>query len=161
MGSSNMSKIESVRQFKQGKSVEAYLDILFRSLGFQIRPTTRDEERALYLGDRLFTQGSRQFFVEYKSGIQTQRTGNIFIETISVDDPHHYKPGWAFTCKADYIIYATIFNGCLLVFRPDDLRNVMDTLKAKFKEVPTSNHQNYGYNTHGLLIPLEWAKKNL
>jgi hypothetical protein len=37
----------------------------------------------------------------------------------------------------------------------------MDSLKLKFKEVPTGKGQNEGYNTHGLLVPLKYAEEHL
>jgi hypothetical protein len=155
------NEFEKLPQFVQGKNVEAYLDEIFRRKGFQIRQTTQEEERKLCLGDRQFSKNGCTFFVEYKSGLQTHYTHNVFIETISVDDPDHFRSGWLFTCMAKYIIYATILDGCLLVFRPSDLRNSIDIFRSRFKEVPTSNHQNKGYNTHGFLVPFDWAKKNL
>lgn len=155
-----VSKFTKLPQFTRGKTVEKFLDEIF-GLNYEIRQTTQEQERSLCIGDRIYTRQGKTLNIEYKSGIQTHYTGNIFIETISVDDPRHYKKGWVYTCKADYIIYATILDGCLLVFRPDDLRNKLDFLRLKFKEVATSNHQNDGYDTHGLIIPVEWAKSKL
>jgi len=157
----NITKFTELPQFIRGKSVEAFLDDFFRQKGFQIRQTTREEERVLCLGDRQFFRNGKSFFVEYKSGIQTHYTGNIFLETISVDDPNHFKIGWVYTCKADYIIYATVLDDCLLMFIPDQLRKKMERLKLVFREAATNNHQNIGYNTHGLIVPFEWAKQNL
>jgi hypothetical protein len=157
----NTTKFTELPQFVRGKSIEAYLDDYFRQRNFKIRQTTKEEERNLCLGDRQFFRDGKSFFVEYKSGIQTHYTGNIFLETISVDDPNHFKPGWVYTCKANFIIYATVLDGCLLMFIPDQLRKKMERLKLMFQEVATSNHQNTGYNTHGLIVPFEWAKQNL
>ena len=156
-----MNEFEKLPQFKQGKDVEKYLDNFFQQRGFSIRQTTPEEERILCLGDRQFSRNGKSFFVEYKSGIQTHYTKNIFIETISVDDPVYFKKGWAYTCRADWLIYATVLDNCLLIFRPDILRKRIENLKINFREVSTSNHQNKDYNTHGLLIPFEWAKENL
>lgn len=128
--------------------------------GFSIRQTTPHEERVLCLGDREFTRAGRSFFVEYKSGIQTFYTGNVFLETISVDTGNK-KPGWVYTCRADFIYYACLLNGKILVFLPDHLRAVIEGLKLKFREVPTGKGQNSGYNTHGLIIPLDYAEKHL
>lgn len=156
-----MSNFTQLTQYKNGKDVEAFLDGYFRQRGYQIRQTTDHEERVLCLGDRQFTWKDTSLFIEYKSGIQTFYTGNIFIETISVDDPNNYKLGWVYTCKADILIYATILNNCLLLFRPDGLRQIIDKLKLRYKEVSTSHNQNNGYNTYGLIIPFKWARENL
>ena len=146
-------------QFKQGKDVEAFLDEFFRWRGWTIRQTTPHEERVLCLGDRHFEKGEHICTIEYKSGLQTGHTGNIFLETISVDTAD--KPGWVYTCKADYIFYAALLNGKILVFIPSDLRARVVALKATFREVPTSSNQNDGYRTWGLIVPLPYAEKYL
>lgn len=152
-----MTAFEHTTQFYQGKAVEEFLDEFFSRRGWRIEQTTPHEERVLCLGDRHFRSGLQHLHIEYKSGIQTYFTGNVFLETVSVDSAN--KPGWVFTCQADYLMYATLLNGCILVYRPDDLRAQMDGLKARFPERPTSKGQNKGYNTHGLLVPLADAKR--
>lgn len=152
--------ITSTVQFSTGKQVEAFLDDFFRRQGYTIKQTTRHQERVLCLGDRVFTSPTGQVTgVEYKSGIQSKFTGNIFLETVSVDT--FEKPGWVYTCQADFILYACLLNHKILVFRPADLRARIDELKSKFKEVKTSHGQNAGYNTHGVLVPLTWAETYL
>lgn len=146
-------------QFTNGKAVEAFLDEFFRARGYTIRQTTEREERVLCLGDRYFSRSGPGFWVEYKSGIQTFYTGNIFLETISVDSAS--KPGWVFTSRADFVYYACLLNGKILVFIPEELRGVIGGLRQQFKEVKTSKGQNQGYNTHGLIIPLEYAEEHL
>lgn len=146
-------------QFKRGMEAEGFLDDFFRARGWQIVPTTAHEERKLCLGDRHFAKDGNTLLVEYKSGIQTYYTGNVFLETISVDSAN--KPGWVYTCKADYILYATLLNEKILVFKPDKLRAVIEMLKTKFREVKTSNNQNDGYDTHGVIVPLEYAEQHL
>ncbi|MFA5377849.1 MAG: hypothetical protein WC455_19015 [Dehalococcoidia bacterium] len=146
-------------QFKQGMEVEAFLDTFFQYRGWQIVRTTSHEERVLCLGDRRFTKEDNTYLVEYKSGIQTAFTGNIFLETISVDTQN--KPGWVYTCKADYIFYAALLNGKILIFVPSDLRARIEALKRSFKVVKTSHAQNDGYNTHGVIVPLAYAERNL
>lgn len=142
-------------QFKSGMKVEDFLDQYFGSQ-FEIKRTTAHQERVLCLGDRIYKDGEKSFFVEYKSGIQTHYTGNVFLETISVDNP--CKSGWVYTCQADFVLYATLLDGMILIFKPDNLRKRIAELKAKFPEKPTSKGQNKNYNTHGVIIPLSYAK---
>lgn len=146
-------------QFANGKQVEAYLDDFFRKAGFVIKQTTSYEERRLCLGDRRFYKGDKKFFVEYKSGIQTYYTGNVFLETISVDATG--RLGWVYTCQADYIFYAALLNRKILVFRPQKLRAEINALKSRFRETKTGKGQNKNYNTHGVLVPLDYAEKFL
>jgi hypothetical protein len=146
-------------QFKNGKDVEAWLDSFFRSRGWIITQTTPHEERVLCLGDRHFIKERITLLIEYKSGIQTCYTGNIFLETVSVDTQN--KPGWVFTCRADYIFYAALLNGEILIFTPDHLRESIPELRRLFREVKTAHNQNDGYNTHGLIVPLRYAEEHL
>lgn len=146
-------------QFKNGKDVEAWLDKYFKLRGWSITQTTPYQERVLCLGDRHFRKNGRAYRVEYKSGIQTFYSGNIFLETVSVDATN--RPGWVYSCKADYILYAALLNKKILVFLPDKLRGQMEMLKARFREVATKHHQNDGYNTHGVIVPLKYAEERL
>lgn len=150
-----MNKFEQTPQWNSGSDVANFLDAFFRARGWQIEPTTPYEERKQCLGDRHFRQKDTHYHVEYKSGIQTFYTGNIFLETVSVDSAG--KEGWVYTCKADYILYGALLNHKILVFLPEQLRFVIDDLKLKFREVRTGKNQNNGYNTHGVIVPLDYA----
>ncbi len=155
-----MSSFEQVftqlPQFKQGMNVEKWLDNYFSSLGFSIQKTTPQQERRECLGDRVFSKNGTVQFIEYKSGIQTYYTGNVFFETISVDTQG--KPGWVYTCKASWVIYAALLNEVILFFDPIYIRSIIEMLKTKFKEVHTHT-QNATYKTWGVIVPLDYAKK--
>lgn len=153
-----MRNLTQTEQFKNGADVAQHLDDYFTSQGFTVEPTTPHEERALCLGDRKVSKAGGSFYVEYKSGNQSAYTNNIFLETISVSTP--CAPGWVYTCQARYIIYAILLSHKLLVFRPEKLRAEIADLKTKFREVKTSKGQN-DYFTHGILVPLDYAEKNL
>lgn len=147
------------QQWASGQSVEAFLDDYFGYMGWHIERTTPHQERALHLGDRIFIRNGQSYFVEYKSGIQTHYSGNLFIETVSVDT--NSTPGWAYTCQADYLMYACLLDHKILVFVPAVLRSQIPEMKLKFRETQTRHGQNDGYNTHGLLVPLRYAEDNL
>ena len=89
-------------QLAQGESGEARLDRFF-STWFQIQPATPEEQRQGI--DRWFSdrRRPRTLAVEYKTDHTAARTGNAFIETISVDSEQ--KAGWAFTSQADLLLY--------------------------------------------------------
>jgi hypothetical protein len=139
--------------------IEAFLDDYFTALGYRIERLTAHEERIEKKGDRRFYEGVRRILVEYKSGIQTYYTGNVFLETISVDT--HNIPGWVYTCQADVIAYAALLNNEILLFRPDDLRRCISDLQRRFRTVKTGKGQNAGYNTHGVIVPLAIAETEL
>jgi hypothetical protein len=151
-----MTNLTQTDQFKNGKEVEAWLDLYFRDR-FTIWQTTSHEERALCLGDRKYSKGDKIFYVEYKSGKQTFFTGNVFLEIISNDTA--CAPGWVYTCQADFILYAALLNHKILVFRPEKLRAKIADLKIKFR-IGKTDIQN-SYHTHGVLVPLDYAEKNL
>lgn len=155
-----MQRLTDTPQYKSGDDVARFLDSYFGA-EYDIRPTTPQEERVLCLGDRVYTNRAygHNFYIEYKSGLQTSATGNIFLETVSVDTP--CKPGWVYTCRADYLFYAALLNHKILVFRPGKLRAEIAELKIKFREVKTGKGQNETYNTHGIIVPLEYAEKYL
>lgn len=154
-----MNRFEQTQQWMSGKAVADFLDTYFGARGWNITPTTPHEERRLQLGDRHFRKGGLHYLVEYKSGIQTAATGNVFLETISVDSAG--KPGWVFTCQADYIFYAALLNKKVLVFIPDKLRLVIRDLQRQFPTVKTGKRQNEGYDTHGVIVPLAYVEKHL
>lgn len=146
-------------QWTSGRAVEAFLDAYYRQLGFVVTRTTPHEERRLHLGDRRFTKDGQTYLVEYKSGIQTHYTGNLFLETISVDTTG--TPGWVLTCRADFILYAALLDHLILVFRPARLRRSLADLQQRFPVTKTGRGQNKGYDTHGVLVPLHYAVTDL
>lgn len=143
-------------QFKQGMDIERWLDDYFTAHGFYIRRTSPYQERKECLGDRIFTKNDKTQFIEYKSGIQTYYTGNVFLETVSVDTTK--RPGWVYTCQAHWVIYAALLNALILFFDPAYLRANIAHLKMRYREVST-HKQNATYKTWGLIVPLEDAKK--
>ncbi len=146
-------------QWKSGSDVADFLDRFFGQRGWRIEPTTRHEERDLCLGDRHFRRENMHYTVEYKSGVQTFYTGNVFLETISVDT--EAKRGWVYTCAADYLFYAALLNEKILIMLPEKLRAEIEALKAQFRTVKTGKGQNETYNTHGVIVPLDYAERFL
>lgn len=153
------TKFTESAQFKSGSEVEAFLDYFFLMKDWEITRTTPHEERVLCLGDRHYCKEGRHFHIEYKSGMQTFSTGNIFLETISVDSEN--KPGWVYTSRADYIYYGALLNRKILVFFPHVLRREIEALKAKFPVKPTGKGQNSTYKTWGVIVPLNYAETHL
>lgn len=154
-----MPEFTKTPQWLSGSNVAAFLDSFFGALGWQITPTTPHEERVLCLGDRHYARGADRLTIEYKSGLQTAYTGNVFLETVSVDSSN--KPGWVYTCQADYIFYAALDNHKILIFRPDTLRDRIDELQVRYRTLATSRGQNVGYKTHGVIVPLAVAELEL
>lgn len=154
-----MTKFTETPQWKSGSNVADFLDAYFSAQGWQITPTSRHEERDLCLGDRHFRRADKHLLIEYKSGLQTAQTGNVFLETVSVDSQN--LAGWVFTCQADWILYAALGNDKLLFFRPANLRNGIVWLQATFPTKKTGKRQNANYDTHGVIVPLAYAEQHL
>ena len=137
------------RNLRLGHEREAVLDAFFSVRGFDIYPATPEEQRTGI--DRWFNgELGGRFSVEYKSDSTSQRTGNAFVETVSVDTED--KPGWALTCKADCLMYYVLGHEVIYCFRPEVIRAVLLPWRRQYPEVPV---QNDGYQTWGLKVPLE------
>ena len=136
-------------QFAQGETGEDYLDRRFAPW-YTIRPATRTEQRQGI--DRWYTRISNgeTFPVEYKTDRTAGRTGNAFVETISVDTAN--KLGWAYTSKARYLIYRIPEPEVIYIIPMAELRYRVDAWKARYPERTIPNNT---YNTVGTLVPLD------
>ena len=137
------------QQALQGERGEAFLDRHF-SRWFRIEPATLEEQRQGI--DRHFhhLKSGQDFTVEYKTDSLASRTGNAFIETVSVDSGQ--KAGWAFTSQADRLLYYVPGKQIIYILKMATIRARLPfwLQTCEVREVP-----NNGYHTHGLLVPLE------
>ena len=144
-------------QLKKGVDHEAYLDSLF-SDWFQIFHASESQQRQGI--DREFYRdedgATKRYTVEYKADERAAQTGNAFIETISVQPPPHQawrptKPGWAYTSRADILIYYNPGDRLIYIIQFAKLRRLLPTWESKYRQVSVPNKD---YTTHGLLVPL-------
>jgi hypothetical protein len=136
------------RSFETNKAYEAELDKHF-AVEFDITPATRRQERAGI--DRFFVhKGSGvRWSVEYKTDHMTATTGNVFVETVSVDTDG--KPGWALTSLAQLLVYYVPPKEYALLA---DMGAVKRSL-ADWERFRRAEVDNGSYRTVGLLVPLE------
>ena len=136
-------------QLAEGQAYELRLDNHFRRFNIEIRPATMDEQRQGI--DRFFTHRTtgKVDTMEYKADSLAGRTGNAFIETISVDTTG--KPGWAVASRARYLAYMVTEPETIYLIDMRALRAALPVWQAKY---PTRQAQNNGYRTHGVLVPL-------
>ena len=87
--------------------------------------------------------------VEVKTDRTAGRTGNAFIETVSVDTAG--RRGWLYTSTADYLAYYIPGPGHLYLVRLAALRNA---LAGRLSQYPERRIANNGYHTLGRLVPL-------
>jgi hypothetical protein len=144
-----MSVYDFDQQMKQGDAGEGFLDQYFASKGYTIQPATRDQQRQGI--DREFTspRTGKLSLVEYKTDHTAARTGNAFIETVSVDVAG--KMGWALTSQADILIYYIPPAHTIYVLPFMALHWEMPRW---LRDYPPRQAQNNGYVTHGIIIPL-------
>lgn len=137
-------------QLAQGEGYEAQIDAFFRGMGAQISKVDRNAQRRGI--DRVWFDpvDGRTWTVEYKADSLAGRTGNAFIETISVDTEG--RPGWAYSSKAALLVYLVTEPQTIYVISMARLRSQLPRWAAAY---PTRQAANDGYNTHGLLVPLD------
>lgn len=118
------------------------------------RATSRSVER---MGvDRLWThkESGRRWLVEYKHDTQAHRTGNVFIETWSVEGK---KRGWAYTSCARAIVYYVVGGEYAFVTRMDEIERRLTSWELMHPEKPaTTADKRTGetYRTLGVCVPL-------
>lgn len=134
---------------RAGSLGESRLDDFF-SRWFDIQPVPMAVQR---IGiDRLFIgeQKGDALAVEYKTDTQGHRTGNAFIETVSVDNDG--KRGWLWTTKADALVYYLSKGSRGYVLDPTDMRNQAYSWTRRFRVKTATNPD---YHSYGLLVPLD------
>ncbi len=139
-------------QLQQGESYEAQIDAFFRSKFRTVKISTVDRASQRRGIDRVWYDGTdgRTWTVEYKADSLAGRTGNAFIETVSVDTEQ--RPGWAYSSQASLLVYLVVDPQTIYVISMARLRHKLPRWAAAY---PTRQAANDGYNTHGLLVPLD------
>jgi len=135
-------------QLTKGQQAEQQLDLHF-SKQFDIHPVSMEQQH--HGLDRCFIdrRTGRAWLAEYKADWTASKTGNAFIETVSVDKDN--KPGWAYTSMADYLMYFLPNDLLVYIFT---LKKIQTKLNQWIKLYPKREIQNKGYKTVGVLVPL-------
>lgn len=134
-------------QLGKGEAAEQFLDNHYAQF-FDIEKVGRDEQRVGI--DRFFKREGRVWPIEYKADWAASKTGNAFVETISVDTAN--TPGWAYTSKAEWLLYFLPSDGVVYIVQMEKLRKNLDKWAKMCKERAIPNQ---GYSTRGLLVPLD------
>lgn len=142
------------RSLPYGQRNELRLDSMAQSLAYKTHYHKSLEKVGI---DRIWEKDGHYWSVEYKTDQKTATTGNVFIETVSVDMAN--KPGWAISSKAEILVYFMpgLFGADIasLVFM-SNLRAQIETWKRTFRTVGVANSGMFGgyYTTYGVLVPL-------
>lgn len=137
------------QQLRKGETAEAHLDQHFADR-FRIVPASREQQR---LGiDRIFIKHTtgHSYTVEYKTDWTAGRTGNAFVETVSVDSGQ--IPGWAYSSHAEWLLYFVPATRTIYLITFADLRAQLSQWISTCKAAPPI--PNAGYHTLGILVPL-------
>ena len=135
------------QQFEIGTHHEQTLDEYFQQY-FWIESTSRQEQRQGI--DRWFQAPDGSWMsVEYKADKTAGRTGNAFIETISVDV--RAVQGWAYSSEADVLAYYVPPRNTVWLICFMELRQYLAEWHQRY---PIRQIPNHGYCTEGLLVPL-------
>jgi len=134
-------------QLKLGKQGELIIDY-YLSHYYDLRAASRAEQR-LGIDSVLTSHAGKVVKLEYKTDFMSQKTGNIVIETISVDTRN--KPGWGLTSKSDIIIFY-LYHLHRLFFIKTSL--IKDNIAQWQQDYRTVKIRNKDYHTHGVLVPV-------
>lgn len=137
----------------EGQEYERKIDTVFAKW-FQILPATPQQQRQGI--DRMFwhVKDEKRYAVEYKADSVAGKTGNAFVETISVDTTN--KPGWAVSSEADMLVYMITEPETIYAIPMARIRRELPRWQEQYV---TKTAQNDGYKTHGVLVPLAELEK--
>lgn len=100
--------------------------------------------------DRVFVaEDGDVLTVEYKVDELVWRTGNAFVETVSVDTDN--TPGWALSSKARFLVYYDRNGGTAYGMPMASVREWLPQWQAMYREVAVDNGR---YRTRGVLVPV-------
>jgi len=140
-------------QLRIGKAAERLLDTYFSQwYSIEIIP---HEIEVLIHSDRLFIDAyGHHTIVEYKADYIGHRTGNAYVETVSVASEN--KPGWVYTSQADVLIYWVVGNGQVIAVSPKQLREKLPGWEVHYHTIQARNETYYGA---GVLVPISELRK--
>jgi len=135
------------RQFNLGADGENIIREVFGDRFVIRRSVALEQHEGI---DFWFSYGGFDIAVEVKTDFAAATTRNAFIETTSVDKDG--KPGWAFTSRADFLLYCVPQNRMVYVMPMREIRRLLPQWRKKYE---LRRVQNDGYYTEGLLVPLD------
>jgi hypothetical protein len=136
------------QQLSKGKQSESMLDDYFRKW-YTVENVPIEFEKKLHY-DRLFIRpDGSQITVEYKTDYMGHQTGNLIVEIVSNDK--YDVPGWAYSCRADMLVWWVTGSHELLGVSPAAIREKLPEWESVYRRVSIKNE---GYNTIGIAVPI-------
>lgn len=153
-----MSNYDFGRQHSYGKDAERFIYGAFQNQFNVIPAPAWMQERGVdfTFTDRVNNQAHK---VELKTDTLAHRTGNAFIETVSIArDGEPHQPGWAYTSEADYLLYFLPRGMPPKIYRIhfESLRQALPVWLDRYpaRLIPNKDSKRGDYHTIGLLVPL-------
>lgn len=131
-----------------GEKAERVIDECF-ARWFDIAPVSMTDQRRGIDRQYMRRDNGCVYAIEYKTDWTAGRTGNAFVETVSVDTQN--KPGWVYTTQADYVLYYVPGDELIYVLDVSIMRCHLRRWANQYRAVTV---QNQGYCTKGVLVPL-------
>jgi len=135
---------------KIGQAYEGLLNRYFTSKGASVIPATIEEQ---FQGIDAIVDGDP---FEYKTDFRADETGNCFIEMISNDVTG--RQGWLYTSQATWLCIYLPQSDRLFFLRFPVLRSTLQS-EWNYPVKRTRPDQNCGYNSWGMIVPIEEIKK--
>lgn len=146
-----MTKVyEFNEKLAEGMIGESRLDKLWDEQRWKVVPASRHDQRCGIDRWLVARVGGRRVSLEYKTDAVAGKTGNAFVETISVSSCN--KPGWAFSSKATWLVYQVVEPETIYIIRMASLRARLTQWQSRY---PSRDVPNRGYKTTGILVPLD------
>ena len=141
-------------QLSQSRVRDSEIDKHFAD-SWEIQPVGRLFEKVGI--DRIWThrQSGRRWTVEYKHDTLAHKTGNVFVETVSVDSAE--KMGWAYTSGAQILVYYVVEGEYAFVVRMPEIERRLDYWQSFYQHkaaTTVDKAANRSYKTWGVLVPL-------
>jgi len=144
-GSKTMYKFKE--QLELGQQHEKEIFDYLEEDGWIVKTATREYQRRGI--DCFVTKDKITYSIEIKSDSRASKTGNAFVETVSVDNP--FKRGWAYTSQSNFIFYYLPLDCLIYCLNTQWIKCSVNIWEKRF---PKRTIPNKNYNTIGLLIPL-------
>jgi hypothetical protein len=132
----------------EGRKGEAEMHRMF-ARDFAVTPANSSEDRAGV--DLWFERAGIRIGVQVKRDMKAHLTGNLFIETISVDTAG--KDGWAVSPRADVLLYCLPPANVVYIIPMAFIRDNLERWRRLYPTRATNEGLNDGYRTHGVCVP--------
>lgn len=134
---------------KERRSVDTIAHAL-RSAGYRLQLLDDRPTQRMGIDATVATPNGYRHSVEFKTDFQASKTGNFFVETVSVDTEGAL--GWAYTSTAQLLGLYIPGQERILLIQMWDIKRLLPTWTRRFRLASCANDT---YRSHGLLVPLK------